>query len=71
MRSSRGEDAGVNRLAGEGHRQRLVRAVGVVFGPPGIQRCLQRLDARKRAVHIQQLTLQGLVQPLDLARGGR
>jgi hypothetical protein len=37
------------------------RAVNVVYLPPGICRGLQRLDALKRAVHVEQLTLR-LVQ---------
>ena len=45
---------------GEGHRQRLVRTVGVVLLPPGVQRGLQRLDAFKRPVDVEQLALQGL-----------
>ena len=56
---------------GEGHAQRLVRAVSVVFLAPGIERSLQRPDARKRAVDVEQLALQGLVQPLNLARRSR
>jgi hypothetical protein len=49
----------------------LVRPIGVVFLAPGIQRGLQRLDAGKRAVDIQQLALQGLVEALDLPGGSR
>jgi hypothetical protein len=56
--------------AGRGsHRQRLVRAGGVVFLAPGVQRGLQRPDARKRAVHVEQFALEGLVEALDLPRG--
>jgi hypothetical protein len=43
-----------------------MRAVSVVFGPPSIQRGLQRLDALKRAMDVKQLPLQGLMKPLDL-----
>jgi hypothetical protein len=42
-----------------------VRTAGVVFLAPGIQRGLQRLDALKRAMDVEQLALQSLVQPLD------
>jgi hypothetical protein len=55
----------------ESHAYRLVRTVGVVFLAPAIQRGLQRLDARKRPMHIEQLTLQSLMQPLNLARRSR
>ena len=48
-----------------------MRTAGVVFLAPGIQRGLQRLDALKRAMDIEQLALQSLVQPLDLSRRGR
>jgi hypothetical protein len=48
-----------------------VRAVSVVLLAPGIQRRLQRLDAFERAMHIQQLPLEGLVEALDLPRRGR
>jgi site-specific recombinase XerD len=36
--------------------------------PPGAQRGLQRLDAFKRPVDVEQLALQGLVQPLAARR---
>jgi len=36
-----------------------VRTVNVVFLAPGVQRGLQRLDALKRAVDVEQLALQG------------
>jgi hypothetical protein len=44
-----------------------VRSVGVVLLPPGVHRGLQRLDAFKRPMDVEQLALQGLVQPLDLS----
>ena len=68
MRSSSGEDAGVNRLAGKAMPSDWCGAVSVVSLAPGIQRGLQRLDARKRGMDVEQLALQGLVQPLNLAR---
>ena len=49
----------------------LVRPVGVVLLPPGIERGLQSLDRLERAVVVKQLVLQGLVQPLDLSGRGR
>lgn len=55
----------------KGRGQRLMRPVPVALAPPGNQRGLQRLDALERAVRVQQLTLQGLMQPLDLpGKGG-
>jgi len=48
-----------------------VRPVGVVFLAPGVQRGLQRLDVRKRAVDVQQFALETLVQAFDLPRRGR
>ena len=57
----RGEPGG-----GEGHGQGLVRPRGVVVLAPGVHRGLGVLDAGERAVDVEQLQLQCLVQPLDL-----
>jgi hypothetical protein len=49
----------------------LVRTVSAVLITPRIQCGLQGLDRLEAAVVIEQLILQGLVQPLDLPRRGR
>jgi oligopeptidase B len=49
----------------------LVRPVGVVLLAPGIDSSLGLLNAGERLVPVQQLQLQRLVQPLDLARRRR
>ncbi len=46
-------------------------AGGVVLLAPGIQGGLEFLDRLKRAMHIQQFSLEGLVQAFDLPGGGR
>jgi hypothetical protein len=48
-----------------------MRPVGVVLLAPPIYGGLGILDGRKWLVLVQQLQLQGLVQPLDLAGRGR
>ena len=44
---------------------------GVVLLAPGVHRGLRILNARERAVHVQQFLLQRLMQPFDLPRGHR
>src|SRR6266702_2858276 len=46
-------------------------AGGVVLLAPGIQGGLEFLDRLKRAMHIQQFSLEGLVEAFDLPGGGR
>jgi hypothetical protein len=61
----------VNRAAGEGHVQALVRPGGVVVLAPGVHRSLGVLHAGERPADVEQFQLQGLVQPLDLPGRGR
>ncbi len=56
---------------GKCHVQGLVRPVSVVLLAPGIQRSLEGLKVLEQAMVVEELVLQGLVQPLDLPRGGR
>ena len=71
MRSSSGETAGVNRLAGKAMSSDWC-------GRSVLYSCRQASSAAcsasmlgERPVHVEQLALQGLVQPLDLAGRGR
>ena len=70
-RSGSGDAAGANREAGKAMSSDWCGRSVLYSCAPGVQRGLQHLERLERAVHVQQLELQRLVQPLDLARGGR
>src|SRR5665809_143123 len=55
---------------GRRHLERLVRPLGVVVGDPGIELGLGGLVRAEREVG-QELPAKALVEPLDLAGGGR
>jgi hypothetical protein len=58
-------------IAGIGHVQRLMRPPGVVVDPPRVDRCLGIGDRPRGRVLLEQLPLDRLMPPLDLAGRGR
>ena len=71
MRSSSGEDAGVNRLAGKAMPSDWCGRSVLYSARQASSAACSASMRLERAVDVEQLALQGLVQPLDLAGRGR